>query len=65
MRHKALPTYREGVMVYIEFKTEQPSMVGKWKFGDIVLEGGVNNCVTKIKLVKIPRKFQRKSVKIL
>ena len=33
--HKQLPTYREGDVVNIEFKTGQPDMVRKWEVGDI------------------------------
>ena len=33
--HKVLTTYREGDVVYIEFKTGHPDMVDKWEVGDI------------------------------
>ena len=60
MWHKELPTYREGDEAYIEFKTGHPDMVGKWKIGDIRVQGGVNNGVAKAKLIKTSRKFQKK-----
>ena len=47
--HKALPTYIEVDVVYIEFKTGHPNMVGKRKFGAIVLQGGVTNGVDNVK----------------
>ena len=47
--HKALPTYREGDQVYIEFKTGHPDMVGKQEIGDIGVQGGVTNGVAKVK----------------
>ena len=47
--HKELPTYREGDVVYIEFKTGHPDMVGKWEVGDIGVQGGVTNGVAKVK----------------
>ena len=40
-------------------------MVGKWEVSDIGVQVGVTNGVDKVKLVKIIRKFQTKSVKIL
>ena len=49
MWHKALPTYREGGVVYIEFKTGHPDMVVKWEVGDIGVQGGVTNGVDKVK----------------
>ena len=58
--HKALPTYRKGDEVYIEFKTGHHDMVGKWKVGDIGVQEGVTNCVAKVKWIKILRKFQTK-----
>ena len=33
--HKALPTYREGDTVYVEFKTGNPDMLGKWLVGTV------------------------------
>ena len=35
-------------------------MVGKWEIGDIGVQGGVTNCVAKVKQIKILRKFQTK-----
>ena len=49
MRYKALPTYREGDTVCIEFNTGHHDMVGKWEVGDIRVQGGVTNGVTKVK----------------
>ena len=40
-------------------------MVGKREVGDIGLQGGVTNCVAKVKRIKNIRKFPTKSVKIL
>ena len=58
--HKALPAYREGDVVYIEFNTGHPDMLGKWEVSDTVLQGGVTNCVAGLKWIKIARKFQTK-----
>ena len=40
-------------------------MVGKLEVGDIGLQEGVTNVLAKVKLIKILRKFQTKSVKIM
>ena len=46
--HKALPTYREGDMVWIEIKTGIPDIVGKGERGDIIVQGYVINGATKL-----------------
>ena len=46
--HKALSTYIEDDMVYIEFKTGHPVMVGNWEVNDIVVQGGETYGVDKL-----------------
>ena len=58
--YKALPTYREGDAVSIEFKTGHPDMVGKWEVSDIGVQVGVTNGVAKVKSIKILGNFQTK-----
>ena len=58
--HKALPNYREGGVVYIEFKTGSPNIVSTCKASDIGVQGGVTNVVDEAKQIKIFRKFQTK-----
>ena len=65
MWHKALPTYRYSGVVYIQFNTGHPDMVGKWEVVGIGVQLGVTNGVAKVKLIKIIIKLQTKSVKIL
>ena len=65
MWYKSMPTYIEGDAICIEFSTGCHDMLCTWEVGNIGVQGGVTNCVSKAKLIKIPRKFQTKSVKIL
>ena len=60
MRHKALHTYREGYVVYIEFNTDPPDMVGKGGGGDIEVLGGVTNDVANVLLHKNIRRVKIK-----
>ena len=48
MRHKELPTYREGGVMYIESKTGHPGVVGKGEGSAIVVQGGVTNGVANV-----------------
>ena len=48
VRHKALPTYREGGMMHIEFKTGTPGVVGKGEGSAIIVQGGVTNGVANV-----------------
>ena len=45
---KEIPTYKEGDMVYIEFKTGKPDLVGKGEGGDIGVQRGVTNGITNV-----------------
>ena len=40
-------------------------MVDKWKVGDIGVQGGVTNGVTKLKWIKFSENFKQKIFKIL
>ena len=55
-----MPNYREVDAVYIEFNTGHPDIVGEWEVRDIGMQGGATNGVSKVKWIKILRKFKKK-----
>ena len=60
--HKVLLTYREGDMVYIEYKNPLPAMVDKGLDGDIRVKGVVTNGVANVLWSIILRRVQTKKV---